>query len=419
VRNEPLVFQSRIYFGSSDRIGSHQSNKIKYSGSIAAIASITLPLLLQKQQDRLLGYRLMGKKTYEIKDHLGNLRSTFTDVILSTVNPTTFAITDIKADAKSMYNYYAFGSPKPNTYNATLVTTANDEWFEDGGYRYGFNGQEKVDEIAGVGNHNTALFWEYDTRLGRRWNVDPVVKEYESGYSCFGNDPILNIDDLGDAYTVTNESKDGKLTKSTISAVIYIQGTLDPKALNKRAAELTKAAKKEFVNKKVAGVEICFNIEYKYDASKNANNLNGNENLMTFEKPELLISPKGNTVLGYTDGFSGVAGQINPNTGSTSHVGSSGKNNSTVFHESGHLIGFDERYKNGDDLVGYENSVMGISPKGSKLVLKQYYHVLSRVSQLYNSGINSITTKNYLDHKFKMEKNISKDIGVNYDNIPK
>jgi hypothetical protein len=40
-----------------------------------------------------------------------------------------------------------------------------------GDYRYGFNGQEKVDEISGVGNHNTALFWEYDTRLGRRWNV--------------------------------------------------------------------------------------------------------------------------------------------------------------------------------------------------------------------------------------------------------
>jgi hypothetical protein len=38
-------------------------------------------------------------------------------------------------------------------------------------YRYGFNGQEKSDEIAGEGNHNTAEFWEYDTRTGRRWNA--------------------------------------------------------------------------------------------------------------------------------------------------------------------------------------------------------------------------------------------------------
>ena len=35
-------------------------------------------------------------------------------------------------------------------------------------YRFGFNGQEKVNEIAGVGNHNTALFWEYDTRTAQR-----------------------------------------------------------------------------------------------------------------------------------------------------------------------------------------------------------------------------------------------------------
>ena len=41
-----------------------------------------------------------------------------------------------------------------------------------GKYRYSFNTQEKVDEVYGKGNLNTALFWEYDTRLGRRWNTD-------------------------------------------------------------------------------------------------------------------------------------------------------------------------------------------------------------------------------------------------------
>jgi hypothetical protein len=67
-----------------------------------------------------------------------------------------------------------------------------------GAYRYGFNGQEKVDEISGVGNHNTALFWEYDTRLGRRWNLDPVVKPWESGYASLLNNPIHVIDPFGD-----------------------------------------------------------------------------------------------------------------------------------------------------------------------------------------------------------------------------
>jgi hypothetical protein len=65
-------------------------------------------------------------------------------------------------------------------------------------YRFGFNGQEKTNEIAGVGNHNTALFWEYDTRLGRRWNTDPVDQVSVSNYATFGNNPIVNVDVLGD-----------------------------------------------------------------------------------------------------------------------------------------------------------------------------------------------------------------------------
>jgi hypothetical protein len=71
-------------------------------------------------------------------------------------------------------------------------------------YRYGFNGQEKVDEIAGVGNHNTALFWEYDTRLGRRWNVDPKGGVDKSKYSCLGDNPIANIDKPGDDFWYFN-----------------------------------------------------------------------------------------------------------------------------------------------------------------------------------------------------------------------
>lgn len=40
-------------------------------------------------------------------------------------------------------------------------------------YRYGFNGMEKDDEITGHtdrGNHYAATFWEYDSRIRRRWN---------------------------------------------------------------------------------------------------------------------------------------------------------------------------------------------------------------------------------------------------------
>ena len=43
-------------------------------------------------------------------------------------------------------------------------------------YKYSLNGQEKETDLSD--NITTALYWEYDSRIGRRWNVDPVFKEY-------------------------------------------------------------------------------------------------------------------------------------------------------------------------------------------------------------------------------------------------
>lgn len=66
------------------------------------------------------------------------------------------------------------------------------------GYRFTFQGQEGDDEISGVkGSHLTAEFWEYDSRVARRWNVDPVIKYHESSYSAFSLNPIRFIDFLG------------------------------------------------------------------------------------------------------------------------------------------------------------------------------------------------------------------------------
>ncbi|OYU93136.1 MAG: hypothetical protein CFE21_21695 [Bacteroidetes bacterium B1(2017)] len=67
-----------------------------------------------------------------------------------------------------------------------------------GVYRFHFNGQESDNEIAGVGNINTAEFWEYDSRLGRRWNLDPKPKTELSNYICFNNNPIIFVDPNGD-----------------------------------------------------------------------------------------------------------------------------------------------------------------------------------------------------------------------------
>jgi RHS repeat-associated protein len=64
-------------------------------------------------------------------------------------------------------------------------------------YRWGFNGQERDDEVSGNGNSNSAEFWQYDGRLGRRWNVDPVEKPNFSSYGAFSNNPLVFIDPEG------------------------------------------------------------------------------------------------------------------------------------------------------------------------------------------------------------------------------
>jgi RHS repeat-associated protein len=86
--------------------------------------------------------------------------------------------------------------------------------FSSGTYRFGFNGQEKDDEIYGEGNTYSAEFWEYDARVGRRWNVDPKAFDAPSWspYRTLFNNPIFWIDKLGlfeDEYGV---DKNGNIT---------------------------------------------------------------------------------------------------------------------------------------------------------------------------------------------------------------
>ena len=65
-------------------------------------------------------------------------------------------------------NYYAFG-----------MAIQGRQFSGSSGYRYGMNGQEKDEEIAqGI---YTAEYWEYGSRLGSFFAVDPLAKNSQ----CF------------------------------------------------------------------------------------------------------------------------------------------------------------------------------------------------------------------------------------------
>ncbi len=76
-------------------------------------------------------------------------------------------------------------------------------------YLFGFNGHENDDEISGEGNHLAFGDFGYDTRLGRRWNVEPLIKKYPnfSSYMVFSNNPIIYSDPDGFDWILASGNK--------------------------------------------------------------------------------------------------------------------------------------------------------------------------------------------------------------------
>lgn len=127
-----------------------------------------------------------AEKIFELSNYLGK--------VLEPV-PDKKVVVDANADGNIDYytaevltanDYYPFGMQMPGR----SYTNGSE-------YRYGFNGQEKSDEISeGL---TTAEFWEYDSRIGKRWNIEPLTAKYPglSGYVTFSNNPILYADPDG------------------------------------------------------------------------------------------------------------------------------------------------------------------------------------------------------------------------------
>ncbi len=206
------------------------------------------------------GPDLQGKRTYELSNHLGNVHVTIADIKREVITgSTSYFIPEILTTS----DYYPFGMLMPerhgykvdggwasgsdnvngnnvpqqltidhrdgdhpaeykassfvdlvtgfasgsgDTFLAYIANGSNTTAGNTGGsggeynvYRYGFNGQERDDEIEGVGNINTAEFWEYDCRSGRRWNVEPLIGKYPSlsSYVSLGDNPVNTHDPDG------------------------------------------------------------------------------------------------------------------------------------------------------------------------------------------------------------------------------
>src|SRR5690554_1730128 len=76
-------------------------------------------------------------------------------------------------------------------------------------YRYGFQGQEKDDEVKGEGNSINFSFRMYDSRLGKFLSLDPLSDSYphNSPYAFAENRVIDGIELEGLEYLDKEEAK--------------------------------------------------------------------------------------------------------------------------------------------------------------------------------------------------------------------
>jgi len=80
------------------------------------------------------------------------------------------------------------------------------EYSKGTGYRYGFNGKEKSDEVNGNGVNYDYGARVYDARVGRFLSVDPIENQYPelTPYQFSSDSPIESIDRDGEESKISN-----------------------------------------------------------------------------------------------------------------------------------------------------------------------------------------------------------------------
>jgi RHS repeat-associated protein len=119
-----------------------------------------------------------------LANHLGNVLVTVSDRKIQTDNNSDGLVDYYTADVASAQDFYPFGSKM-----------ASRQW-NNGSYRYGFNGKENDNEVKGEGNQQDYGMRIYDPRIGKFLSVDPLTKGYPelTPYQFASNTPIAAID---------------------------------------------------------------------------------------------------------------------------------------------------------------------------------------------------------------------------------
>jgi len=129
------------------------------------------------------GYQTFNLRKYELANHLGNVLAVISDKV--NLYGHGNRLDSARATVAGASDYYPFGlEMKGRSFNGT-------------GYRFGYSGKEKLDEVMGEGNFVDLGERGLDTRIGRlNWKPDPLAKNFpwNSPYAYAENDVIRCID---------------------------------------------------------------------------------------------------------------------------------------------------------------------------------------------------------------------------------
>jgi len=136
-------------------------------------------------------FGIVGKRFYELSNHLGNVLATVSDKRIQTGagTPVTYL-----PDVINAQDYYGFGMIQPT--RQFTATNASK-------YRYGFNGKENDNDVKLDASNNAIAGGQqdygmriYDPRVGKFLSVDPLAPRYPelTAYQFASNTPIQAID---------------------------------------------------------------------------------------------------------------------------------------------------------------------------------------------------------------------------------
>jgi RHS repeat-associated protein len=168
------------------------------------------PQLLYNAGTPPIHTRRLKYKDYEIKDHLGNVTTLFSDLKLPAGTQGTY----FKIDLMEANNFYPFGMSESGLhYKAPSFN-----------YRYSYNGMEKDDAIKGEGNSYDYGARFFDPRLGRFLSLDPFNNNFPSvsPFNYTENNPVWRIDSDGNKWSIANAYVENGVLKIQIvfSAVL-------------------------------------------------------------------------------------------------------------------------------------------------------------------------------------------------------